>query len=104
MDILPTVSNLLGLPYDSRMLAGSDILSDSEGLVVFSSRSWKSDHGLYNSFTGEFAATTKFKSEEEMNSYVEAMNVLAGCRLDMTTKIVNSNYYKYIEPYLSEDE
>ena len=34
VDILPTVSNLLGLEYDSRMLAGSDILSDSEGLVV----------------------------------------------------------------------
>lgn len=31
VDILPTLSNLLGLPYDSRMLAGRDVLSDSEG-------------------------------------------------------------------------
>ena len=100
VDILPTVSNLLGLEYDSRMLAGSDILSDSEGLVVFSSRSWKSDKGLYNSFTGEFTSTYNFKTEEEMNSYVETMNVLAGCKIDMTSKIVNSNYYKYIVPYI----
>ena len=46
VDILPTLSNLLGLEYDSRMLAGRDILSDSEGLVVFSSRSWRSDRGF----------------------------------------------------------
>ena len=104
VDILPTVSNLLGLPYDSRMLAGSDILSDSEGLVVFSSRSWKSDKGLYNSFTGEFMPTAKFSSEEEKNTYVEAMNILAGCKIDMTSKIVNSNYYKNIEPYITDTD
>ena len=54
VDILPTVSNLLGLEYDSRMLAGADALSDSEGLVIFSSRCWKSDRGFYNRYTGEF--------------------------------------------------
>ena len=48
VDILPTVSNLLGLEYDSRMLDGSDILSDSEGLVVFTSRCWMTDRGFYN--------------------------------------------------------
>ena len=53
VDILPTLSNLLGLEYDSRMLAGKDALSDAEGLVIFSSRCWKSDRGFYNSFTGE---------------------------------------------------
>ena len=30
IDILPTVSNLLGLEYDSRLLVGRDILSDSD--------------------------------------------------------------------------
>ena len=36
------------------MLDGSDILSDREGLVVFTSRCWKSDKGFYNRYTGEF--------------------------------------------------
>lgn len=53
VDVLPTVSNLLGLNYDSRLIEGQDILSDSEGLVIFCSRSWKSDKGFYNSYTGE---------------------------------------------------
>ncbi len=50
VDILPTVSNLLGLEYDSRMLAGSDILSDSEGLVVFTSTCWMTGSGFYKRF------------------------------------------------------
>ena len=54
VDILPTLSNLLGLPYDSRMLAGRDVLSDSEGLVVFSSRSWRSDRGFYDRYARSF--------------------------------------------------
>lgn len=35
VDILPTISNLLGLEYDSRLMVGQDILSDSEQLVCF---------------------------------------------------------------------
>lgn len=54
VDILPTLSNLLGLNYDSRLLEGTDIMSDSEGLVIFASRSRKSDKGFYNSYTKEF--------------------------------------------------
>jgi phosphoglycerol transferase MdoB-like AlkP superfamily enzyme len=33
LDILPTLSNLFGLEYDSRLLMGQDILSDAEPLV-----------------------------------------------------------------------
>lgn len=46
VDILPTISNLLGLEYDSRMLSGTDILSDSTPLVAFNSGSWLTRSGL----------------------------------------------------------
>ena len=95
VDILPTVSNLLGLEYDSRMLAGSDILSDSEGLVVFTSRCWKSDKGFYNRFTGEFTpAEGVTMTAEEQESYVSAMKKLAGYKLDSTALIVENNFYQ----------
>lgn len=54
LDILPTLSNLFGLEYDSRLLMGRDILSDSEGLVVFSNHSFITEHGRYNARTDEF--------------------------------------------------
>ena len=97
VDILPTVSNLLGLEYDSRMLAGSDILSDSEGLVVFSSRCWKSDKGFYNRFTQEFTpAPGVTMTAEEQESYVSAMKKLVGYKLDSTALIVENDFYDYV--------
>jgi len=54
MDVLPTLLNLFGLEYDSRLLAGRDILSDSPGLVVLSNRSFISDFGRYNAKTDKF--------------------------------------------------
>ena len=49
LDIVPTLSNLFGLDYDSRLLMGQDILSDSPGLVVFSNRSFLTEWGRYDS-------------------------------------------------------
>ena len=97
VDVLPTVSNLLGLEYDSRMMAGKDALSDSEGLVVFSSRCWKSDRGFYNRYTGEFTpAEGVTMTQEEQDSYVSAMRQLVQYQLDSTERIVESDFYHYV--------
>ncbi len=94
VDILPTVSNLMGLEYDSRMLSGTDILSDSEGMVVFSSRCFLTDKGFYNRFTGEFTLAEGVEmSEEELTAYVERTKALAGYKLDCTAKIIESDFY-----------
>ena len=94
VDILPTLSNLLGLEYDSRMLDGSDILSDSEGLVVFTSRCWKSDKGFYNRYTGEFTpAEGVTMTAEEQESYVSAMKKLVGYKLDSTSLVIENNFF-----------
>jgi len=97
VDILPTLSNLLGLEFDSRMLAGSDILSDSEGLVVFASRSWKSDKGFYNRYTRTFTpAEGVAMTAEEQESYVSAMKKLVGYKLDSTAIIVENDFYNRV--------
>lgn len=43
LDVLPTVLNLFGVEYDSRLLIGKDILSNSDPLVIFSDRSFITD-------------------------------------------------------------
>ena len=97
VDILPTLSNLLGLEYDSRMLAGSDILSDSEGLVVFTSACWKSDRGFYNRFTQEFTpAEGAAMTAEEQEGYVAAMKKLVSYKLNATHLIVENNFYSAV--------
>ena len=47
LDIIPTLSNLMGLEFDSRFLMGNDILSNSPALVIFIDRSFITDKGYY---------------------------------------------------------
>ena len=54
LDILPTLSNLFGLKFDSRLLMGRDILSDSPGLVVFSNASYITELGSYDAIADQF--------------------------------------------------
>ncbi len=97
VDILPTVSNLLGLEYDSRMLSGSDILSDSEGQVIFHSRSWLTDKGYYNRYTQEFTpAAGVTMTAEEQESYVDSMKKQVTNKLSCTELIIENDFYDYV--------
>lgn len=95
VDILPTMLNLLGVEYDSRMLAGIDVLSDQEGMAVFFSRSWITDQGTYSRYTGEFrpAAGVEMTPEEE-SLYVENKKYIADCRLSLGDLIIETDYYR----------
>ena len=99
VDILPTVSNLLGLEYDSRMLSGRDILSDSEELVIFTSRSWRSDRGFYNRYTQTFTpAEGVTMTQEEQEQYVSTMKKLVEYKLACTPMIVENDFYNLLFP------
>ncbi len=99
VDILPTVSNLLGLEYDSRLLAGSDILSTASPLVIFSSSSWKTDKGFYNRYTGDFTvADGVTMTESEIEEYVATMKKIVRYKLDSSALIVEEDYYNTVFP------
>ena len=92
-DVLPTILNLFGIDYDSRLLTGKDILSNSMGLAVFNNRSWVTDKGTY------FANQKKFvpkEAMEEQDEYVKNMNTFVSNRLNIAKLIVKNNYYNYL--------
>lgn len=94
VDILPTLSNLLGLEYDSRMLSGTDILSESEGLVIFHSRSWLTDRGSYNRYTQEFTPAPGVNmTDAEIEEYVSAMKTKVKNILECTELIIQTDFY-----------
>lgn len=49
LDIVPTLSNLFGLEYDSRLLVGRDVFSEQEPLVLWNNHSWITIEGKYDS-------------------------------------------------------
>ena len=93
IDVLPTILNLFGIEYDSRLIIGKDILSDYPGLAVFSNRSWVSDKGTY------FASQKKFVPRDNVSvedGYVDNMNLEVANRFSVSGQIINSDIYKKI--------
>ena len=95
MDLLPTVSNLFGLKYDSRLLMGRDIFSDSMPLVVFENRSWITDKAMYNAKTGEVTQLTDEPVDEE---YVKSVKRIVSAKFKYSTLILEEDYYAAVVP------
>lgn len=90
VDIIPTVYNLFGIDYDSRIFAGNDLLSSSPGLVIFSNGSWITDKGEYNSIYSSFSGT-------EDNDYVDNINNMVKSRLSFSKAVLSKDGYRYIK-------
>lgn len=101
LDILPTVSNLMGLEYDSRMLVGQDILSDSEGIVMFNDRSFITDKCSYNANTGQVLSIDGSAIDDE---YVENIKAYVSNKFNMAQSICDYDYYRYIDPWEQEPQ
>ena len=93
LDLLPTIYNLYGIEFDSRLLMGRDIFSDSEHIVILSDRSWITEAGRYNSVTRKFTKTTE---EEIDDDYIDRINSIVNNRFSMSALILDNNYYKKV--------
>ena len=93
VDIVPTLSNLMGLPYDSRILAGRDIFSDSEHIVFLKGRSWVTDKVFYNSKTDKAISRNDETVDE---NYVEHINHIVEERSIYSAKIIDNDYYRIL--------
>ena len=95
LDIIPTLSNLFGLEYDSRLLMGSDILSDAPTLVIFSNRSWITDRAIYNSAADTVKFTDGTTGDKE---YIQKVNRIVADKFKYSTKILETDYYRKVLP------
>ena len=93
LDVLPTVLNLFGAEFDSRLLMGRDILSDSDPIVIFSDRSFITDKGRYNSLTEQFTPNEGVTIEE---GYVDKINTIIYKKYQMSRLILENDYYRKI--------
>lgn len=95
LDILPTLSNLFGLEYDSRLLMGTDILSDSPALALFSNRSWITDRAVYNTVTDKVRFTDGTSGDSE---YIKKINRIVANKFKYSAEILDKDYYRKILP------
>ena len=88
LDILPTVLNLFGIEYDSRILMGTDLLSDNDGLVIFNDRSWITEKGKYNAATKKFTAYT----DDIDDNYIETINQIVYNKYVISKNILDTDF------------
>ena len=94
IDILPTLSNLFGLEWDSRLLVGRDVFSDAMPLVFTVSYDWKTDKGTYLSWSGTF--TPADANMTIPSDYVDRINSIVRNKLTFSSRIINYDYYAHI--------
>lgn len=93
VDILPTILNLWGLDYDSRLLAGTDVFSDGTHVAVLIDKSWLTDKVWFQ--TGSGKITYLVEESELPEGYVEGINRLVATRFSISADILNTAYYNY---------
>ena len=97
LDLLPTLSNLFGVAYDSRLLPGRDVFSDAAPLVFWPDYSWKTDKGVYNSSTRTFTPNEGVTVEE---GYVERISRQVSNHLTYSKAVQTQDYFNYVSAAL----
>lgn len=96
LDLLPTLSNLFGIDYDSRLYMGRDIFSDSMGLVIFKNKSWMTDYVAYNASTKKY---TYFVDKELIpEGFTDYIKTDVANRFTISKQILDNDYWSILFP------
>jgi len=107
IDIIPTLSNLFGIEFDSRLLSGHDIfatnytanrVSSSMPLVILpgpdgSRKNWITAAGSYNAYTGEFTPNAGVIVDA---TYVDDVNRLVDLQYTYAKALIQYDFYNLV--------
>lgn len=95
LDILPTIYNLFGINYDSRLLMGNDIFSKEEGLVILADRSFKTSYLEYDALKDKLTSIKK-----NSGSDLEKLKKETYYKFSVSSKILETSYYEKLTDYI----
>lgn len=100
LDILPTLSNLFGLEYDSRLMVGRDVFSDQEAIVFWPDCSWRTEKGTYVFETDTFTPNPGTEVEE---GYVERIQKIVANKIKYSRGVAEYDYFNVLSELLNEE-
>lgn len=95
LDIIPTLSNLLGLEFDSRLVMGRDIHSGAKPLVIFADGSFITGKGRYDGVTGRFTPAAGVSVTDD---YVQSIVSAVAAKAHYSALILDKDYYAKVLP------
>ena len=93
LDLLPTLSNLFGLEFDSRLLAGNDVFAGEDPLVFWNDFSWITEKGTYDPYENVFTPAEGAEIEE---GYAERITAEVRGKVSLSRAIEDYDYYRLL--------
>ena len=93
LDIVPTLSNLFGLEYDSRLLPGRDVFGGTKPLVFWNTLSWVTEKGKYDSNEEVFHPRDGVEVDE---NYVERINKQVQNKILQSRVTLDDDYFRLL--------
>lgn len=90
IDILPTISNLFGVEYDSRLSVGRDVLGTEEAISLWPDYSWITEYGKYDAAADKF---TPFTADPLPDGYVERISAIVRNKINFSRSVQNCDFF-----------
>lgn len=94
LDILPTLSNLFGTEFDSRLMPGRDVFSDAPALVFRTNYDWKTELGTYYASSGKFVPVSD--DVEIPEDYVKTIKAIVRNKVNYCDGVLATDYFRKI--------
>lgn len=95
LDLLPTLSNLFGLEFDSRLYMGRDVFSDAAPLVILPDGSWITERTMYDALSGKTINRTEELLED---GYIHEISREVRRRTEISARVLQEDYWAHLFP------
>lgn len=99
IDILPTLSNLFGVTYDSRLTIGRDVLGTEEAISLWPDYSWVTEKGSYNASNRKF---TPVEGAEIPEGYVDRVISIVTNKVKFSRMVQTCSFFTNLQEELDK--
>lgn len=98
VDILPTLLNMLNIPFDSRLMMGTDIFSNSLHKAVLYNQSFVTEYVKYDSSTAKttWSELAAEWTDEQKTNYLNAIISRNETEASVSTHILADDFFKFV--------
>ena len=93
LDIVPTLCNLFGVEWDSRLYSGRDVFSDAEAVVFWPDHSWKTDKGTWIAANSTGTEFTPAEGAEVTEDYLNRIRRSVSNKLSYAYSVLGLDYF-----------
>lgn len=101
LDLLPTLCNLFGVEYDSRLLVGRDVFSDAAPLVLWPNKCWITEQGSFDNQTETFYPKEGVTVDE---NYVKQITAIVKNKVNFSYAVQRQGYLQALRKILNETQ